>query len=209
MSRPVKLDATGTVEITVLRGEEHYWSVIRDIGAGGKPFRQIDIVGYSNGDTSSSVSAYIRKLERAGFIEKSCKSTCGADTYQLVHAPRLAPVLTNDGKLSVKGKVQDYLWRTMKMIGQFTVAELCGTASTDEVPIKEQTARNYVSHLFNAGYLLDHGRAPSQGGPLIFSLRHDMRTGPRAPRLIGAKIVFDPNLGRVMSERVTVSEAAS
>jgi len=151
MRKHVKLDATSMVEIRVLRGRDHIWSVIQDLSQRQNAFTQADIVGWSNCQHSGDVSTYLQRLVRGGYVAEIGTSDKGQPTYRLVKPAQFAPVLDADGKTSLMGRVRDHLWRTMKMLDAFTVGQLAETAATQDVGVSPTYAQTYVKRLHDAG----------------------------------------------------------
>jgi hypothetical protein len=44
------------------------------------------------------------------------------------------------------------MWRTMRIVRDFTFHELAALASSTEVTVAPTTAKDYLKHLLNAGY---------------------------------------------------------
>lgn len=82
------------------------------------------------------------------------------------------------------------MWRTMQMIRDFSPRDLQVAASTDEIGVSYETAKQYIKHLHVAGYLrhIAHGR---------YALKRSMVTGPLAPQIYRTDFVYDPNTGEV------------
>lgn len=104
-------------------------------------------------------------------------------------APRVGP----DGRPVTQGLGREQLWRTIRMLrGDFDYRELAIAASTEEVPVGEIDARYYLRHLAAAGYLRmvkpDTRRRPARW-------RLARNTGPLAPKITRAKVIWDPNTG--------------
>jgi hypothetical protein len=206
MSGTVRLDVTGTVEIEVFIGQDHFWEVIKKLSKENGTFTHADVAGLSSGGAGTAVSTYLLKLRKCGVIEKVGMATYKAAVYRLVRMQRFPPVLRDDGTLGKLNLVQDHIWRAIKRVRAFTIRELCSLASTDKVTVKEQTARGYIRHLEVAGYLRRHDDAAKRDRFTVFSLKAGMDTGPRAPVLVAAHIVFDRNLRQVMTKRATAQE---
>jgi hypothetical protein len=141
------------------------------------------------------VDAYLSALIRGGYIkpgEKVRASTQGGGDrlrqYLLIRDIGVdAPRLRRDGKpLPPTG--QQNMWTVIKIEGWFSVPGLAAAASTAETPVLPSTAAVYVRHLLAAGYLeqrCDRYRLISN-------------TGGYAPMIQRTKVVFDPNLNRVV-----------
>lgn len=102
------------------------------------------------------------------------------------------PRLRKDGS-DLPPTAQQLLWEAMRILGEFTVGSLAANASTDDVSVPVGTAASYVRHLLAAGYLTSR---PGAGDSPVYRMIED--TGGFAPLIQRTKVVFDPNLNRVM-----------
>lgn len=155
----------------------------------------------------TTIRSYVESLYKGGFIDithtENLNGSCRIHHYQLVKDVGIeAPRLTRDGKTCIKGVGRENLWRTMRILGDFNCRELAIAASTEETPIKENTAKDYIKHLYSAGYLLCVKEAVRSKNHQLsrYRLLPSKYTGPRPPQVQRLKQVFDPNLNQVMSE---------
>lgn len=185
----------------MLRGIEHFWSVIRELDAAG-PWTVRDVYMRSNAGDRATVGDFVRRLVAAGMaIETSDRvpvagPSKSAPTYRLCGAtPMRAPRLRRDGTAADQGRGQQQMWNVMRgplSRNGFTFHDLALWGSTDEIGIAKETARKYVQHLAGAGYLIEV-RAGKPAVPAIWRLKPAMNTGPRPPLILTARIVFDQN----------------
>lgn len=147
-----------------------------------------------------TIKTYVRSLVRGGYLKTARQASSGGRytpaAYELVQDVGLeAPKLRRDGSPALQGQAREHMWRTMKMMSQFTPRDLSVTASTEDVAVNEEDAKSYVKHLFAAGYLsaLRPGKPPRTQG--LYRLTKN--TGPKPPMVTRAKVVFDPNLNRI------------
>ncbi|RWE48577.1 MAG: ArsR family transcriptional regulator [Mesorhizobium sp.] len=183
------------LSLAVPRGEAGFWSIILELDkAGPWTVRQ---VSDRTQVRVQSARFYIRKLRLAGFVEVvEMRETSGglpdAMVYRLVEGkkPQQAPRLTKDGEL-LPETAKEKLWRAMKMAKKFTLDDLVD-ACTD-VPLA--TAKGYCFALSAAGVLAKQGS--------VFRLVNNL--GSQAPRVLRAKLVFDPNKKVVVGSSI-VSE---
>lgn len=83
----------------------------------------------------------------------------------------------------------------MRMLGEFGYRDLTVTASTAATPIADIDAKDYLKHLYRAGYL--KVTAPAHGNrPARYRLIRN--TGPKPPKVQRIRQVFDPNLNEVV-----------
>lgn len=136
-----------------------------------------------------TIATYLTGLVAAGYLTSDLVD--GRREWCLVRDTGIeAPRVRADGSEVMQGRGTENLWRTMKILGQFTVAELAATAATDEVAISLSTARSYVQALARAGYLAALPR-PEQNAHARYRFARD--TGPKPPQIQRVKLIFDPN----------------
>lgn len=170
-------------------GRQALWETMRRL----KRFCVADLRPSGDSDT---VREYLRRLEAGGFLEREGEPVRFKPMYyRLVRDTGLeAPRLGLDGAPSGLGKGREQMWRAMKMLPSFNVVDLAVNASTEDVQVAENEARDYVKHLERAKYLAIVKPA-THLGKAVYRLTRN--TGPRPPMVTRAKIVFDPNLGKV------------
>ncbi len=109
------------------------------------------------------------------------------------------PELLQSRSLAVRdGADRSRLWRSMRMLRRFTVAELLVTAETSR-----RNCANYLAALMVAGYLRGSKVAEDQkhGRPrMAWCLVRD--TGPHAPKVMSGRGVWDPNRKQLFAEEV-------
>lgn len=169
------------------------WSMIRDL----KKFTISELQAATT-MRIQSVREYCQGLAAAGFIELDpamqgkkatpgkplvwiLKRDCGVD----------APVVRKDGTLVTRSCRRLQMWRTMKVLVQFSLRDLVVHASLEDSVVDEGDAKDYLNHLCHAGYLVRR-----KNGQYLF-LR-SQNTGPQAPMVQKVKQVWDPNLSKVM-----------
>lgn len=184
-----------------LRGYLVFWRIILEQGRGGRLFTVADVHGKTNA-ALDTVRGYVASLVRAAYLELVEQRERGggrpaANVYRLLKAPSEAPRLRRDGTPVEMGGAREQMWRTMRMLGQFTVRDLVVAASTARTPIKESDAKDYLRYLRLAGYLVSQRQA-LPGGPAVYRLLPGRYTGPRPPMVQRVKRVWDPNLNKVM-----------
>ena len=187
------------MNLRVPRGNDAYWKLMHQLDAAG-PWTIKQIVLQSN-VTTRAVSVYVDRLRRGGFVEivaHGDQHHAGHKPearYRLVKRPLDAPRLNMAGE-ELKETQHQLLWRTMKMVKSFTPRELCDLASEGRDPADIGNVRQYVSCLFAAGIL---GRA---AGKMHKEGRYRLikNLGARAPQILRAKLVFDPNSKAVIGD---------
>ncbi|MDC7984786.1 hypothetical protein PQJ75_13705 [Rhodoplanes sp. TEM] len=185
------------------RGHDHYWAVIRTLDKAG-PWTAGEVVGESNAHRAS-VHDFVGRLVKAGIARHAGGER--APRYRLAQSPAATPRLRRNGT-AAPPSAQAQLWCAIRQLGQFTYAELILAASTDELAIEEITARSYLKRLSAAGYIT--AVVPgAPGKPAVWKLKPSMNTGPKAPQILRAHVVFDPNRGAVVGGPVQAEEVSA
>lgn len=154
----------------------------------------------------TTVYRYLSGLRREGYIQFE---DCGAahrgqfrvHIYNLVrdhgaevpHVPRAAST-------RLKGQVREQIWRSMRILREFTATELRVTATTPTAPVNDYDIIRYLRTLHRAGYLWVM-RKPVPGRLARYRLLRAHNTGPQPPVLQRNGELYDPNLGRIVWQR--------
>ena len=146
---------------------------------------------------------YVRGLELAGYLKRAgiAEGTGQgvarrAVVYELVRDVGVeAPRVRKDGTEVTQGRGREQMWRTMKVLGEFSARDLAIHASTEEHSVSLKEAKHYIRYLVKAGYL---AVVRTTGLAWRYRLLPSKNTGPRAPMIQRVRQVFDPNLGRVI-----------
>ncbi|WP_035898218.1 hypothetical protein [Labrenzia sp. DG1229] len=203
--------ASGT---PIYRGHDHYWSVIRDLGKNAD-FSLAEIAARSNDRTNKSISEFVNRLVRAGFLEvvrtergpTARGGLVGRHVYRLARNQVRTPILDRKGKTGTQGLGNSFMWNAMRSLTFFDKHELSLTASTPDVQISVSTAFTYAMHLERAGYL-NIVRKGKSTTPTKWRLKPSMNTGPDAPKILRSKMVYDVNRGQIMGSPVAEECAA-
>lgn len=192
----------------ILRGHDHYWKVIRDLTEDhtGDIFSLTDILERCNGVKRPAVHCFMRLLIKADIVEKIEPGEPGeACGYVLKIRPIETPILSRTGK-TTSGQGQANMWNTMCHLlkSGFSVRELCIHASTVDTPIMQGTAKSYVAALNRAGMLIVRGK----GVATTYRLKPSANTGPKAPKILRSKMVYDANTQTIVGD-VEAEEGAS
>lgn len=188
-----------------LKGHDHFWKVIREVGADGAEFTINDIVRETAAH-KDSVGDFIRRLTRtvppvaaaAGYREVrngtwKPSSSVRARTYRLLRAPNETPSLRRDGTEGLYGRKRQHLWNILRgpqAREGIDAAELAMLAETAELPIAVTAAKEYLQKLEAAGYLIVLQVAANNR---LTRYRLRPGNGPKAPKLLKAQLVYDPN----------------
>jgi len=180
------------------RDRQAVWTSIRAVAKDRGEF-MVDQVARGN-LKRGTVADYLRALKEAGIVAVAFQPVKPGQAirYRLEQNPGAeAPRVRADGSEVTQGLATEALWRTMKNIGQFTLAELTLMASTEQVPIKPETTRSYCRFMKAAGYLRAV-RSRKSGAPARFLFVKSKDPGPKPPQIQRVKRVWDPNSKQVV-----------
>ncbi|WIX34926.1 hypothetical protein QO259_09905 [Salinicola sp. JS01] len=186
---------------------QRIWEGIRLIAHSGRPVTMARLDTFVPEMPRTRVVDYLRGLIAAGYIERinPTKGIGDVAEYRLIRDIGVeAPRVRRDGsEPPVPGREQ--LWRTIKIIGEFTAAQLAEAATTPRRAVAETTAQEYCQFLALAGYL-HITRAGGANLPARYRLASGRWTGPMAPQIRRTKELYDPNTQEVVYTRVTKIE---
>lgn len=145
--------------------------------------------------TLKSVRRYLASLIKGGYVKLIRVEFNHGTTRQTKRDYQLlkdvgadAPRLDANGKPVQKGIMRRHMWRTMKVLGHFTIRDLAVSSTTEECRIADNTAARYINALTRAGVLIK-----GKGSPATWRLLPSKYTGPRA-LVERTNEVYDPNL---------------
>ena len=174
-----------------LRGQARYWAVMRELTTRG-PWTIRDVYGQCNG-IKTDVGDYVRRLAKAGYV-KAVGEAPGTSTpavlYTVAKGGDEPPRIREDGTECPPTR-RENMWRAMRMLKAFSLADLVAAASTEEVKISSEDAKDYTRHLTRAKYLRRMNGSPA-------TWRLILSTGPLPPQVQRIRQVWDANLRRVM-----------
>lgn len=172
------------------QGQDGVWTQIRKLNI----FTRREI--QTNTDINSkTITDYLKRLEAGGYIEKH--TTWEVDGRYIllrdagIHAPRIRP----DGTPVTQGGGVMNMWRSMRMLGEFTPRDIAVHSTTDTVTVNEKTAKRYCSMLLKAKYLRVMRKAVP--GKRQATYKFVRNTGPLPPQIQRVQQVFDPNIRMV------------
>lgn len=97
------------------------------------------------------------------------------------------------------GDRQHAIWNAIRSLRSFSIVELSVASSTEETPVSQDAALDYVNGLARAGYVRATGTA-HRSRTRLFALVPARNTGPRAPVVDrGTAASFDLNLMRTVN----------
>ncbi|MBY6244101.1 hypothetical protein [Methylosinus sp. Sm6] len=193
------------IEVAMPSGPTHYW---REMLARPKGFTVTEIALASDGVAHATVKRYVDFLKQEGFVARIGEKRDGyalRAVYAVTKRLPKAPVRRPD-PMHAPLTAREAMWNAIRALDQFTVSELAVSASTEERPVAQRTADNYVRALLRVGVLQALAapeRLKGRGStPGVYRLVKSANTGPQAPKLCNAGFVFDPNRNRVIGETV-------
>ena len=182
------------------QGRQVIWEAIRRL----RRFRVTDIEGETR-IKHATLKTYLQGLTNAGYLKQVDDPELRVPDaryqpiwWELVNDIGVeAPRVTKSGAAVTQGRGREQMWRTMRIIGDFSTRELAVQASTEQHTVKDNEAKDYCHHLARAGYLLctQPGRPCHPGRYRLLPSRY---SGPHAPQIQRIKQVFDPNLQKVV-----------
>lgn len=195
------------LDVTLPRGPEHYWTTMCELTRVSGGFTITEIWKCTNGRSRGTIKTYVGYCLKHGDISDvsrpDCKGRHASVKYRVVNLNACAPIHRRDDYTGERGRIQQQIWSTMRGLDQFTIRELAVEASTDEVPVREGAAKDYVAALLAAGYLLVVRPSEKLKARGVFRLRPAMNTGPKPPAIMKARFVFDRN----RAEAVAIADA--
>ncbi|OEU69170.1 MAG: hypothetical protein BA863_03525 [Desulfovibrio sp. S3730MH75] len=190
-----RLSIDKQLEKNAPRGQEHYWQVMNQLDC--EDGFTLDAVYRKTNSTKVAVREYMGRLLKAGFIDVVSCEVDGIITrnyYRIAKRSRFAPRVQKDGTILPPTK-RDVMWRTMRMNKQFRPKDLVIWGSLPETELKLNDVKDYVKHLFKAGYLKTVGKPANNISPTYLLVKN---TGPLPPKIQRVKQVYDPNLKQVV-----------
>jgi hypothetical protein len=178
-----------------LPGRRGVWAAVREL----RTFTSAELRMRIPHINALTVNGYLESLVKGGFVTagpmiEGPSRGCGkVRSYTLTRDIGVdAPRLRRDGT-ELPSTAQQKMWLAMKIFKAFSAADLAGCASTSGEDVPVVTAESYIRHLSGAGYL-------SSLGSGVYRLVNN--TGGHAPMVQRTKVVFDPNLNRIMWHEV-------
>jgi hypothetical protein len=188
-------------------GPEQFWTAMRDLTKrnGGFSWREIYI--NSDGVGRDAARRYVVACAKAGHIKQI--DMRGREKIYIVtrQSAKTPLIVMRDGDPGARGQHRQHIWTAMRTLSVFTAREIAAAASTDEVRINVKTVERYIHQLRTAG-LVTYMQNAGKSGASTYRLKPAANSGPRAPRILQARFVYDANLKKVVGDAST-SEAQS
>lgn len=152
---------------------------------------------YETRCSRDQVAEYVKSLVASGHLER-----VAVGLYELVRDTGIEPPrVRRDGTPVTQGLGREQMWRTMKLLREFTAVDLAVASSTEETPVEHSSAQEYCQYLALAGYLTlaRRGKGLGRGGvQALYRFVPSRNSGPLPPMIQRVKAVYDPNLETVV-----------
>ena len=207
MSIVLKLSLAGSAKL--LRGQAHYWKVMRDQHV-ERGWFTITTINQASNAPRQEIARFVRRLAAAGYIEcvdsRETRSS-PEKQYRIVRNQAECPRIS---KGYVQQTGQRNMWNLLRgPMGRdgITSRDLAAFASTEEVPVGLETAKAYIKTLSGAGYVTCLVKG-GPGKPAVWRLKPAMNTGPLPPMILRSKMVYDQNSDRIIGDVLAEEEPA-
>lgn len=181
--KPIQVERTGH-----RTPRERMWGVMQQLGR----FQAALVEDAAHPAGRGAVQSYVEGLCKAGFIRALESAPFRRTTWEVVKRQAQAPMLDRKGNALKPALGTLAMWRAMKVRKVFNADEIAADATQGGVSCSRGTAKSYLAALLRCGYLKVDVK--SKPGTLA-RLRLVMDTGPLAPAITRAKVVFDRNTG--------------
>lgn len=197
MRMQVRIDVAGARPLR--NGSAFWWEKILEITRTGTEFTYQQLDGASDPYHEKHLGMFLRKLEDAGYIERT--SSEGGRVFRVVIRQSQCPIIDAEGRESRVGIRLQNMWNVIRRKrGGFTVDELAIDASVEGAVVARNTAKQYCLMLERAQLLVVQKAGKRGENRNIYVLKGSANTGPKPPRRMSAKLVFDPNRNAVLGD---------
>lgn len=152
----------------------------------------------ATGRHAETLKPWLRRMQRAGFVRDE-GLTDGHDAnrsrgrtrlYRMITRPPRLPDIDRNGQRRPETNIQT-MWRTMKMLKRFTIAELHAAVAEGRA-ITLSSAAVYVWQMKRAGVVSAVGPERRRNAATQFAVTGLVK-GDLAPMVVGKVRVYDPN----------------
>lgn len=200
------ITVSARLPLQIPRTYDGLWALMRWLDKHRGHFSLVELLYYVKTEIDAGVvRSYVRHLSAHGFIvvHTQRRAADGGCCYRIARRQVETPRFKSNGERLPSAQRADQLWRAIKMCGFFTAREVAMAASIPECVVPEIDARRYCDDLTAAGYLMARS---NNEGHTIYRLRPKMQTGPAAPQLLRARLVWDPNIMQIVGQGIGVEE---
>jgi hypothetical protein len=187
----------------LLSPRERMWAAmikLTNLSKVDRTFTIYDVTDHAYPCSHDAVGDYLAALEKAGLAElvaEQGRKANGGDLssrhWRLLVNWAQAPRINKAGQVVTQGLGVLAMWRAARVRKTFTPNELAADASVGELVVSVDTARQYCCTLVKSGHFAYVFKG--KGGKSS-TLRLVKDTGPHAPAITKAKVVFDRNEAR-------------
>ncbi len=195
-----------------LIGVDQLAGAVRRLGRGGEVFTVREVCGKSQSRRFGIARDFLVDLVAQGIAEDlgyKGLATPGNRAFKLTGAAlQFAGGTLAAPAPSQAQRVQQQIWNVLRGPhgrAAVSVADMVMTASTAETPVSASAAGRYMNALADAGYLTIEPRQR----PKTYRLVQRHKSGPLAPVLLQARLLFDPNRHALMTSKVMAEEVAA
>lgn len=171
-------------------GQQAIWDTIRQLNT----FTITDIWGVVDMHRKSIIN-YVKRLQAGEYVVQADDFKTSFQYRLISDAGAHAPRLTKEGVPVKQGSGTANMWRSMRMLTEFSPQDLALHSTTKTTEVTLNTAKSYCMMLMKAGYFRVLQKAKPPHTPAKYRLINN--TGPKAPQIQRVKQVFDPNLNEV------------
>jgi hypothetical protein len=186
---------------TLMSPRERMWAAMIKLTNTAGKFTPNEISDLAHPALVGTVIDYLEALEKArcakrlGPQGRAANGDFSKTHWQLLVNWAQAPRINASGVVVTQGLGVLAMWRAARIRREFTPSQLAQDASVAAVTVKLSTARQYCLALERSGHFSFITRGKG-GIESHFRLAKD--TGPHAPAITRAKVVFDRNHGLLL-----------
>jgi hypothetical protein len=185
----------------LLSPRERMWAAMIKLTNKSKArtFTASEVIDLAHPCEFKTVGDYLAALQKAGLVElvseqgRKDDGDFSSRHWRLLVNWAQAPRINKAGTVVTQGLGVLAMWRAARIRREFSPAELAQDASVGEIKVSLDTARQYCFALAKSGhfaFVVKGTRAEAS------RLRLVKDTGPLAPAITKAKVVFDRNQAR-------------
>lgn len=148
----------------------------------------------ATGVVASVAARYVRNWVRTGVAEVA-RNDHGKRFYRIAAHAREDDACRRirDDLSAISDETQHgNMWRSMRMLQEFSPLDISAHSTTEEVEVTEEIAASYCRMLVTAGYLRVVRKAVPGRRTAVYRLIRN--TGPKPPRERRVRAVYDDNL---------------
>lgn len=196
-----RLPADQVVTARAVTGQDAVWIAVRALSSIQDSFAVVHVTSYLAAARrprlaadKKTVTDYLKRLAAAGVLQVGLD---GDYRLPLDPGPK-TPRVRRDGSVVEMGSGRRAIWRSMRILRQFTLDDLVKLGSTEDVVINRVDANHFVRWLVKAQYVMVIDRPRDNRIPTTYRLVPSKSTGPLPPQIQRSHQLYDPNLRKVV-----------